>query len=142
MERFSIMVNNSGCDYFIVSLLYRSPGFIKFVFFAVYPAFRCRGAGDSLPRWDVVVRGTLGGESRKAMTSVLDALQQAEKAGSKALNTFPALVQDIWSAMFKFSPEFRKPQEIVIQPQVQRDPDGKDAPDAAVQGTESTHKAR
>jgi hypothetical protein len=26
-------VNNSGCDYFIVSLLYRSPGFIKFVFF-------------------------------------------------------------------------------------------------------------
>jgi DNA-directed RNA polymerase subunit RPC12/RpoP len=40
MEKFSVMVNNSGCDYFIVSLLYRSPGLIKFVFFAVYPAFR------------------------------------------------------------------------------------------------------
>jgi len=39
-------------------------------------------------------------------------LQQAEKAGSEALNTFPPLVQDIWSAMFKFSPEFRKPQEM------------------------------
>lgn len=39
-------------------------------------------------------------------------LQQVEKAGSEALNTFPPLVQDIWSAMFKFSPEFRKPQEM------------------------------
>lgn len=39
-------------------------------------------------------------------------LQQAEKAGSEALNTFPPLVQDIWSAMFKFSPEFRKPLEM------------------------------
>ncbi len=42
--------------------------------------------------------------------------------------------------MFKFSPEFRKPQEIVIQPQIQRDPDGKDAPDAAVQGTEGASR--
>jgi len=39
-------------------------------------------------------------------------LQQAEKAGTQVLNTFPPLVQDIWSAMFKFSPEFKKPEEM------------------------------
>jgi hypothetical protein len=26
--------------------------------------------------------------------------------------TFPPLAQDIWSSMFKFSPEFRKPEEL------------------------------
>src|SRR3972149_6595023 len=39
-------------------------------------------------------------------------LQKVEKAGTEALKTFPPLTQDIWSSLFKFSPEFRKPEEI------------------------------
>jgi len=39
-------------------------------------------------------------------------LQKAETDGTQVLNTFPPLVQDIWSAMFKFSPEFRKQEEM------------------------------
>jgi uncharacterized protein with von Willebrand factor type A (vWA) domain len=39
-------------------------------------------------------------------------LQKAEKAGTEALKTFPPLTQDIWSSLFKFSPEFRKPEEM------------------------------
>jgi uncharacterized protein with von Willebrand factor type A (vWA) domain len=39
-------------------------------------------------------------------------LQEVEKGGTEALNTFPPLAQDIWSSLFKFSPEFRKPEEL------------------------------
>jgi uncharacterized protein with von Willebrand factor type A (vWA) domain len=39
-------------------------------------------------------------------------LQKVEKAGTEALRTFPPLTQDIWSSLFKFSPEFRKPEEM------------------------------
>ncbi|MDP3106265.1 MAG: hypothetical protein Q8M95_16860, partial [Candidatus Methanoperedens sp.] len=39
-------------------------------------------------------------------------LQEVEKGGTEALKTFPPLAQDIWSSLFKFSPEFRKPEEL------------------------------
>jgi uncharacterized protein with von Willebrand factor type A (vWA) domain len=39
-------------------------------------------------------------------------LQEVEKGGTEALKTFPPLAQDIWSSLFKFSPEFRKPKEL------------------------------
>jgi len=39
-------------------------------------------------------------------------LQKVEKEGTESLKTFPPLTQDIWSSLFKFSPEFRKSEEI------------------------------
>jgi len=39
-------------------------------------------------------------------------LQKVEKEGTEILKTFPPLTQDIWSSLFKFSPEFRKSEEI------------------------------
>jgi len=35
-------------------------------------------------------------------------LQKVEKEGTESLKTFPPLTQDIWSSLFKFSPEFRR----------------------------------
>lgn len=40
-------------------------------------------------------------------------IQNVEKTGTQILKTFPPLVQDIWSSVFKFSPELRNPEEIL-----------------------------